>query len=278
MKQIYFFFLLLFFQLTFSQNEIVNDSIVEETKKWEFSIDLASRYIWRGQSWGGDYPVIQPTITFNVTDKLSIGTWATSNFKSDYFYDDGTEGKGYHEIDFFVSYAISDVFTFELWDYYWPTVSKVEGIDNGYFNYGLDGTKSVDVMLVADLTEVWQPFTFTLSSLIGGNDYRFDANGENPKRNFTTYFETSYTKSFYEKFEVVVASGLVFNNQAEYYTYGDYNKPSLVNLNVKTSYQLILSKKLMAPLWLSYTYNATDNNTEPFGRNFLVFGTTIMFP
>lgn len=187
------FFLILFSQLAFSQNETINDSIFEETKKWEFSIDLASRYIWRGQSWGGNYPVIQPTITFNVNEKLSVGTWATSNFKSDYFYSDGTAGKGYHELDVFVSYAISDVFTIELWDYYWPSVSKVEGVDNGYFNYGSDGTKSVDAMIIADLSEVWLPFSFTLNTLIGGNDYKFDSTGENPKRNFTTYFEVGYT-------------------------------------------------------------------------------------
>lgn len=276
MKKIYLV-LLLFLQFAFSQNEIVNDSIKEESKKWEFSIDFASRYIWRGQSWGGDYAVIQPTITYNINDKLSVGTWATSNFKSDYFYDDGTSAKGYHELDFFVSYEISKVFSVELWDYYWPTVSHVEGVDNGYFNYGVDGVKSVDAMLMADFSEVWLPFTFTLNTLVGGNDYRFNSSGENPKRNFTTYFEAEYTHEIKKRIEITAVSGLVFNNQAEYYSFADYDKPSLINLNLKTTYLLDLSKKISTPLLVSYTHNAAQKNTEVFGRNFLVFGVSVLF-
>lgn len=189
---------LLFFQLSTSQEEIETDSILSKEKKIEFTIDLASRYIWRGQSWGGNYPVIQPTIIYNINKKLSIGTWFTSNFQSEYFYSDGTFSKGYQEIDLFLIYKISKIFSVELWDYYWPTVSKVNGIDNSFFNYGNTDVKSVDLIFNADFSEVWLPIQITSSILISGNDFKYD-NNLNPKRNFTSYVEISYVKEFYEK-------------------------------------------------------------------------------
>ena len=53
------------------------------------------------------------------------------NFKHDYFYpDEVTVGKGYLEIDFYATYQINNFLQFQVWDYYWPSVKKVEGIDN----------------------------------------------------------------------------------------------------------------------------------------------------
>ena len=40
---------------------------------WDINVDLASRYIWRGQSWGGDYPVLQLYGNYNVSEKFSLG-------------------------------------------------------------------------------------------------------------------------------------------------------------------------------------------------------------
>lgn len=277
-KTIRFLLILLVFQLGFSQkkNEVANDSIAKE-RKWNFSVELASRYIWRGQSWGGNYAVVQPTIEYNLTDKLTIGTWATSNFKKEYFYPDETYYKGYHEWDLYLSYKVSKVITLELWDYYWPSVSKVDGVDNRYFNFGPNSVQSVDAFLILDFSEIWLPFNVTLNTLVGGNDYRLDENGENPKRNFTTYFEIGYAQELFEKIEIAAASGVVINNEAEYYTHADYDKPSLINLNVKTTYPIKITENLNTPIWLSYTYNAATANTEVFGKNFLVFGTTIEF-
>ena len=61
--------------LTYSQSEMtLKDSIPNKKEsKLEINIDLASRYIWRGQSWGGNYFVVQPTINYSVTDKLVFG-------------------------------------------------------------------------------------------------------------------------------------------------------------------------------------------------------------
>ncbi|MFM2394165.1 MAG: hypothetical protein RLZZ546_2147, partial [Bacteroidota bacterium] len=138
-----------------SQNsQVVIDSL--KKSKLNFTCEIASRYIWRGQSWGGNYMVIQPTLKYNFTSKLLVGTWATTNFKSDYFYPDGSSYKGYYELDFFIAYKVNKFLTVQLWDYYWPSVSKVEDVDNRYFNYGTDGVKTVDLNLLFDFSEVWE--------------------------------------------------------------------------------------------------------------------------
>jgi len=259
-----------------AQNEVVsNDSIPKNKEsKFEFNLDIFNRYLWRGQCWGGDYPVVQPTITYAATDKITVGFWATSNFKSDYFYPDGeTSYKGYQEIDFNINYQATPFLSVQLWDYYWPSVSKVEGVGNGFFNYGKDSVKTVDAMLVFDFSEYDFPLNATLSTLVAGNDFRYDQNGENPKQNFTTYFEAGYTwEELYQKITLDVLAGVVFNNQAAYYSYTDYDKPSLTNMSIKTEREFQLSERIAMPVSLNYIHNAGKENTEAFGRNFLVAG------
>lgn len=244
----------------------------------ELNIDVVSRYIWRGQSWGGNYVAVQPTINYGITDKLKVGFWATSNFKSNYFYPDGTASKGYQEIDFSVSYAINSFMTVQLWDYYWPTVERVEGIDNGYFNYGSDGTKTVDATLLFDLSEYDLPLNLTLSTLIAGNDFRYDSKGEHPKQNYTTYIEAGYSlEELFRKITFDAAVGMVLNNQAAYYTAGDYDKPSLVNLGLKATREFQLTPQIAMPVSLNYIHNAATKNTEFFGQNFLIAGITFNY-
>lgn len=283
-KQSFIFFLLI--SCSFFGQETAENTTVITPKKWNITLDLMSRYLWRGQSWGGNYVAVQPTIEYNVNPKLKFGTWAMHNFQKDYFYEDGTAYKGYQEIDFFVKYQFKKYLRFELWDYYWPTVSKVDGISNNYFNYGADGVKTVDFTTVLDLTEVWLPFNATLCTLVAGNDYRYDENGENPKQNFTTYGEIGYT--FTNAFKKIAPKtlknidlyanvGMVFNNQAEYYTSGDYDKPSLVNISLKAERIFELNDKWTLPIYLNYVHNGATKNTEVFGKNFWVFGGKIKY-
>lgn len=253
----------------------------ESEKKLELKLDVVSRYLWRGQCWGGDYIALQPAIDYNITLKLTLGFWATTNFKDDYSYADGTIYNGYQEIDFSLSYQINDFLQFQVWDYYWPSVSKVEGVDNSFFNYGKDGVKTVDAILYFDFSEGYKyPFNATISTLVAGNDFRYDSNGENPKQNFTTYLELGYTFTFFEKSSVKALHnvefspiiGAVLNNKAEYYSYADYDKPSFCNLGMKIEKEFDLGKDIMMPISLNYTHNGASQNTEAFGKNFLVFG------
>jgi hypothetical protein len=174
---------------------------------------------------------------------------------------------------------LTDFLQFQLWDYYWPSVSKVEGVNNNYFNYGPDGSKTVDAMVYFDFSDGYRyPFNATISTLIAGNDFRYDTNGENPKRNFTTYLELGYTFSFFKNssqkslqdIEVSPVVGAVLNNEAAYYTYADYDKVSWVNLGVSTTKTLSLGGDISIPITLSYTHNGAVKNTEIFGKNFVV--------
>jgi hypothetical protein len=278
-------FAVLFFSLvsisSFSQEiDVVTDSIAEADRKLFLNLDIVSRYLWRGQCWGGDYVAVQPTIEYAVTPKFTLGFWATTNFKRDYFYPDGVSAyKGYQEIDFYITYQINDFLQFQLWDYYWPTVSGVEGVDNSFFNYGSDGVKTIDAMLYFDFSEGYQyPFNATISTLVAGNDFRYDSNGENPKQNFTTYFELGYTFSFFknststafQSIELSPVVGAVLNNKAEYYSYADYDKVSFANLGITATKEFDLGNGIAMPIALNYTYNGASNNTELFGKNFWV--------
>jgi hypothetical protein len=277
-------FLFWFFPfLVFSQErQQSNDGI---SSKLSIKVDIISRYLWRGQCWGGNYMAVQPTIEYKVFPNLTFGFWATTNFKNDYYYPDGTTSyKGYQEIDLYLSYYFSDFFRLDLYDYYWPSVSKVEGVTNSFFNYGNDGVKTVDASLNFDFTDKDQhykyPFKATISTLIAGNDYRFDSNGENPKHNFTTYVEIGYVFTFLKKSDLKSIKeiqlspivGAVINNQAKYYVSGDYDKVSFINMSLKISKEFELGNAFSLPISLCYTHNGATKNTTTFGDNFLIAG------
>jgi hypothetical protein len=263
------------------QTEILQDGSTSESVKgtWDMNLDLASRYIWRGQSWGGDYSVLQLYGNYNVSEKFSLGFWTTSNFKKEY-YDKNGASKGYQELDFVLNYSPSDYLTVSLQDYYWPSTDRQEGVSNDFFNFGNDGSQSVDLQFLFDFSERELPLWATLSTLIAGNDFRYkDENDEKGKQNFTTYIEFGYTYEAPLKTELAPVIGFVINNKAKYYTYADYDQPSFVNLGCKLSRDFELGKHFTMPVWLNYTYNAASHsaNLEPFGKQFLVVGTTLTY-
>lgn len=263
--------------LAFAQEKVTDTAKVE--KKWDLNLDIASRYIWRGQSWGGNYPVAQLYGNYNLSDKLSVGFWATHNFKKEY-YDANGAAKGYQEIDFILNYSVTDYLTVSLQDYYWPSTDKQEGVSNDFFNFGNDGSQSIDLQFLFDFSEKGVPIWVTLSTLVAGNDFRYkDQNDLKGKQNFTTYMEIGYNLEAPLGINVAPVVGAVLNNDAGYYTYADYNKASFVNLGCKLSKDIKLSEYVTMPIWLNYTYNAASNkvNLEPFGKQFLVAGVTFSF-
>jgi len=272
-------FLVIISNSLFSQ---VADSLnIEKEKKLELNLDVVSRYLWRGQCWGGNYVAVQPTIEYKLLPKLTLGLWGTANFQNEYSYSDGTIYKGYQEVDFYAIYQVNDFLQFQLWDYYWPSVTHVEGVNNQYFDYGKDGVKSVDAILYFDFSEGYKyPFNATISTLVAGNDFRYDSNGENPKQNFTTYLELGYTFTFFKNslvqalkgIEFSPVAGAVLNNKAAYYNFADYDKVSFCNLGAKATKEFALGEKITMPVWLNFTHNAASKNTDAFGRDFLIAG------
>ena len=265
----------------FSQEKQQSNDTVVEGKKLAFNVDVVSRYLWRGQCWGGNYFAVQPSIEYNVVPKLILGVWATTNFKKEYFYPDGkTSYKGYQEMDFYAKYQINDFLQFQLWDYYWPSVSKVVGVSNQFSNFGSTSSQTIDAILYFDFSEGYQfPFNATISTFLAGNDYRYHVN-DNPKHNYTTYLELGYAFNLFENssreilqnITLDASSGVVLNNKAEYYSYADYDKPSLVNLAIKATKEFDLGKGIAMPLSLNFVHNAATKNTDFFGKDFLVAG------
>jgi len=283
------FLFIVFTQVGFAQeNTVTNDTITDDKeKKLSVNVDIISRYLWRGQCWGGDYVAVQPTIEYAITPKFSLGFWGTTNFQSEYFYSDGvTSYKGYQEIDFYATYQLNDFLQIQLWDYYWPSVSRVDGVNNGFFNYGKDGVKTLDAILYFDFSDGYKlPFNLTISTLIAGNDFRYDNNGENPKQNYTTYLELGYTFKLFEKtsfkaiqnLEIAPVVGAVLNNKAAYYSYADYDEASFVNLGLKVTKEIDLGNGIALPLSLNFIHNGAKRNTEAFGKNFLVAGISFRY-
>lgn len=269
--------LMLASSLTFAQ-ETEKDTIenAEESIKgtWDLNLDLASRYVWRGQSWGGNYPVAQIYGTYNLSDKWSLGLWTTHNFIKEYYDENGTT-KGYQEIDFVLNYTVNDFLTISLQDYYWPSTDRQEGVSNNFFNYGNDGSQTIDLMFMFDFTERGLPLWFTSSTFIAGNDFKYkddlDVIG---KQNYTTYMEVGYSIDAPYGISLAPVLGVVLNNKAQYYSYADYDKPSFVNLGCNISKEIKLSESIVMPIWLNYTYNAASakENLEPLGHQFLVAG------
>ncbi len=287
-KLLFILSLFLFSFHCFSQEvEIIADTISQEKeKRWDASLDVMNRYIWRGQSWGGNDIVVQPAINYALSKKLTFGLWATTNFKNDYYFLDGSSTNGYQEIDLSITYQINKFLKIQVYDYYWPTVEKIEGIDNSFFNYGNDGVKTVDANVLFDFSDVWKPLKVSISAFVAGNDFRYDENGENPRQNFTTYAEIGYvfenmfskiSKKIFQNIDLEPAIGAVLNNQAQYYSAGDYDKISFVNLSIKATRELELSRGFSLPIYINYTHNAATKNTEQFGKNFFVLGIRLSY-
>ncbi|HLA56183.1 MAG TPA: hypothetical protein VK623_08785 [Flavobacterium sp.] len=288
MKKLLFLVLLFsaFASLAQETNIPVDSTKIE--KKWDVTVDFASRYIWRGQAWGGNYIVAQPSFNYTYGNWV-FGVWGTANFQKD-LYADGTPNKGYYEIDLSVAYGFNDFLSFQVADYYWPTLEKMEGVDSGYFNYGSDGVKTVDAMLAFDFSDPESgykyPFKAFISTFLAGNDYRYDGNGENPKQNFTTYLEAGYvfknvlgkmSKKTFEDIDINPSVGAVLNNQAEYYTSGDYHGVSFVNLSIKASREFEFANGVTMPISLNYIHNAAKSNTEIAGNNFFTLGVSFYY-
>jgi len=263
----------------------VADSTVTDTIKgtWDLNLDLASRYIWRGQSWGGNYPVVQAYGTYNVSEKFSLGFWATHNFRKQSLEENdfGTEYRGYKEIDLIANYGITNYLTASLQWYYWPTTERVEGVSNKLFDFGNSSVNTLDMMLMFDFTERKLPLWFTWSTLIAGNDYRYrDDEDEKGTRNFTSYAEVGYNFDLPLDITLSPVVGAVFNNKAGYYSYGEKDKVSFVNLGAKVSRDFKISEKIIMPLWFTFTHNgasrefAVPESTVSLRSNYFVFGAT----
>lgn len=129
MRKIYIITTLAFF-VTFGNSVFAETPSGSSTKNKisiDFGVDLMSRYVWRGNEYGGNTPSIQPSLTLNSSG-FKIGAWGAFS----------TGGSNYsQEIDLFVSQDfLKNIFTVTVTDYFFP----VEWGNYNYFQYGKNVT------------------------------------------------------------------------------------------------------------------------------------------
>jgi len=96
----------------------------------DVSVDLMSRYIWRGSNLGGSSPSIQPCIELN-TGNFSVGSWAAISTHSLFTN---------QEVDLYASYTIANMLSITLMDYF--TFSE-DSNSHRYYEFNKDETSHI---------------------------------------------------------------------------------------------------------------------------------------
>lgn len=266
-KAILILTLLLTSSLAFAQDVSVvtaSQEAEEAEPKFTAAIDVVHPYLWRGVKYNGDKVAFQPYMNYAFTDKLSVGVWATTNFSN--------AVDAYNEYDWSISYQITPIISIMLSDYYWPATKKANEEDSAnsrdpYFDYSEGSAQTLDMSILLDFSEKGVPIDFTWSTLIGGNDYNYDADGNSTTRAYSSYAEVGYTYSL-EKIGVDFRPfvGAVVINGGYYGT--DANGEagftfSNVGLNVAKEFKI--SENYSLPVFVRYTNN--DYGVQEFDEN-----------
>lgn len=273
--------LILAFALT--SNLMFSQDTASETEqaesKFTAAIDVVYPYLWRGMKYNGDKVAFQPYLDYAFTDKLSAGLWATTNFSN--------AADAYNEFDWNISYQLTPIVGIMLSDYYWPATKKAHEEDSlnsrdSYFDYSEGSAQTLDFSVLFDLSEKGIPIDFQWSTIVGGNDYKYDDNG-NISRAYSSYAEVGYTYSIKKAgvdFRPFVGAAVV--NGGYYGT--DANGEagftfSNVGLNVAKEFKIFENYSL--PVFIRYTnsdygiqeFDENDNLTKTV-RNFFSAGIT----
>ena len=276
--------LMLLSMVVFAQNDSIAKPPTEEKEKPEpkftAAVDVVYPYLWRGVRYNGDRVAFQSTLNYAISDKLSFGLWATTNFSN--------AADAYNEFDWSISYQLTPIMSIMLNDYYWPATKKAQQEDSinsrdNYFDYSEGSAQTLDISLVFDFSEKRVPFDFLFSTLIGGTDYNYDDEGNPTTRAFSSYAELGYTHSF-EKTGIDVRSfvGAAVINGGYYGT--DANGSSgftFTNVGVNVAKEVKITENYKLPVFVSYSHNDygvqdfdSDDNLTKTIRNFFSCGVT----
>lgn len=258
--------------VTFAQNAVKDTTAVEEAEpKFTAAVDVVYPYLWRGVKYNGDLVAFQPYMDYSITDKLSVGVWATTNFSN--------AADAYNEFDWTISYQITPIMSVMLADYYWPATTKAHEEDpansrDPYFDYSEGSAQTLDLCLLFDFSEKGVPIDFTWSTLIGGNDFMYN---DPTKRAFSSYAEIGYTHSF-EKIGVdvrPVVGAAVINGGYYGLDANDEAGFTFTNVGLTISKEFKISENYSLPVFVGYTNNdygvVEEDKTV---RNFFSCGVT----
>jgi hypothetical protein len=270
--------LMLTSSLTFSQDTPppAEPAVEEAEPKFTAAVDVVYPYLWRGVKYYGDKVAFQPYLNYSVTDKLSVGLWATTNFSD--------AADAYNEFDWSISYQISPVLSIMLSDYYWPaTKNNMDWEKSNYFDYSDGSSQTLDLSLLFDFSEKGVPLDFQWSTFIGGNDYKYNEDDVRTSRAFSSYAEIGYTHSFESVgIDVRPFVGAVIINGG-YYGADANGKAgfTFTNVGVNVAKEIKISENYSIPVFVRYTNNDygvqefdSDDNLTKTVRNFFSAGMT----
>lgn len=226
MKRILFLSLFLFFAIVAFGQFTVSEA----------EITLQSRHVWRGSKLG-DAPAIEPSITLSKGN-FSLNFWAAK-----------TLNKSYSEIDLIPSYQIGEL-TFSVYDYYVPEIGET----NSFFNFRNGENRHTLEFSVDNYSGEKSKFKWMVGTFL-----TCDKNESTGNPFFSTYVEFKYPFSLLD----IDAEPFVGLTPFKGYYADEF---ACVNSGLALSKEIKLSKKLLCPLNLTYTYNPYSNN------HFVTFG------
>ncbi len=235
------------FGYAFAQDIEKNDSVNNWGAKlihspFGIGLDIQTKYVWRGMEMIPEKssPVLFPSLNYS--------------YKGLYIYAMGgyAINGNYAEVDLGVSYTWKGL-SIGFNDYYYPT------IDNKNDNY-LKGDKHTGHWLEAMINYAPEqiPLWITLSNFFYGAD-KYTTESGKEKQAYSTYLEVGTYYDFLKSNRISLGVGAALNKSC----YNDYGRDfSVVNIELKYTYNVHFNSGWMLPLNVAYIYNPTFN--KPF--------------
>jgi hypothetical protein len=243
------FFCLLFFAATLglkAQNTTTEDTIISGLIA---KADLVSRYVWRGQQFGGT--CFQPVLEFDKSN-FFVGSFGSASIT-------GTQEM--QEADLYAGYVLKNMISFSVSDYFFPLDYK----KNKYFDYRKDSTKHIFEGAVSFLGTEKIPISLKVATFFYGNDFK----NKDGSIAYSTYAELQYSKKIHDA-DLMFFTGAALNkpDDKDGY-YGNEKSFAVVNAGVKIQHKIQISKKFTLPIYSILTVNPSAQNI------WLVFGITL---
>jgi len=214
----------------FSQNEAAKNN------PFSLSVDVMSRYIWRGSDFGNS-PSIQPNIEYSKGN-FTLGAWGAYATNSNY-----------QEVDLYITYDFNDLISLTLTDYFFPSST----MGDNYFDYNHATTGHIfELSLGINATDKF-PFSVLLATNIYGDDAdKFHADGTTNGIQYSTYAEIGHA---FKNVDTFIGFNLSKPNKTrgESGFYGD--SIGVVNLGLTTVKKIKISNTFTVPLSFSLITN-----------------------
>jgi hypothetical protein len=234
----------------------IYSQVVEAKETLDIGSDLYSRYIWRGQQFGGNSPSIQPYINFDFKN-FEFGLWGA--------YSISGKNTG-QEFDTHISYSFLDqMFTTTLTDYFFPDNTN----NYNYFNYLAASTGHILEGTIKFNGTEKIPISFMAAvNFYGADAARIESNASSPEFNqkigiqYSNYFELAYSGKI-EGVGINGFLGFTLNRpkaaDMSYHYIGENgfygNKPGIVNLGFELTKRLKISDRFALPVHTTVVSN-----------------------